>query len=344
MRTLRPTLVLARALLLGLLAAPFLLVATERALAACEGDDLRPVLRRDAPALLAEAERAAAETPNGDHRLWRVTAPGGAVSHLYGTMHVSDPTIVALPPDAQAAFDAAETVVIETTDVLNEEAAAAAMLGRPDLMAFTDGRTLLDLMDEEEAALLATALESRGMTLEGVKALKPWVLLGALALPECELAARDDFLDVALARTAQAEGRAVEGLETAVEQLDAMASLPLDMHVDGLVGSARLGDAMDDVFRTMGLMYREGEIGGIWPVLQAASEHLAPGAEMAESDMVAFEEAVVTARNRTMAERAAPLLDRGGAFVAVGALHLPGEAGLVELLRAAGYTVEAAAR
>jgi uncharacterized protein YbaP (TraB family) len=42
-----------------------------------------------------------------------------------------------------------------------------------------------------------------------------------------------------------------------------------------------------------------------------------------------------------MAERALPFLEEGGAFIAVGALHLPGEAGLVELLRAKGYTVTA---
>lgn len=333
-----------RAVMLALLAGPFLLAATELARAACEGRDLRPVLRAEAPELMDAAMRDAAATPNGSHRLWRVTAPGGAVGHLYGTMHVSDPTIVALSPEAQAAYDGAATVVIETTDVLDEAAAGAALMSRPDLMAFTDGRTLLDFLDKGESEALDAALRGRGMTLEGVKALKPWVLLGTLALPACEATDRDAFLDIALARDALREGRAVEGLETAVEQLEAMAGLPLEMHVDGLLGSALLGDRMDDVFRTMGLMYREGEIGGIWPVLQAVSAHVAPGSEMNEADVVAFEEAVVTRRNHTMAERAAPLFNAGGAFVAVGALHLPGEEGLVALLRDAGYAVEPVAR
>ena len=50
---------------------------------------------------------------------------------------------------------------------------------------------------------------------------------------------------------------------------------------------------------------------------------------------------MVTARNRTMAANAAPILQRGNAFIAVGALHLPGEKGLIELLRRDGYTVTA---
>jgi uncharacterized protein len=50
---------------------------------------------------------------------------------------------------------------------------------------------------------------------------------------------------------------------------------------------------------------------------------------------------MITGRNRTMADKAAPLLDRGSAFMAVGALHLPGPTGLIELFRTAGYTVTA---
>lgn len=49
---------------------------------------------------------------------------------------------------------------------------------------------------------------------------------------------------------------------------------------------------------------------------------------------------MVTARNRTMADGAAPFIDEGGAFLAVGALHLAGPEGVVALLRKAGYTVE----
>jgi hypothetical protein len=51
-----------------------------------------------------------------------------------------------------------------------------------------------------------------------------------------------------------------------------------------------------------------------------------------------FMRVLLVDRNAVMAERAAPLLAAGGAFVAVGALHLTGKAGLVERFRADGYT------
>jgi uncharacterized protein YbaP (TraB family) len=51
------------------------------------------------------------------------------------------------------------------------------------------------------------------------------------------------------------------------------------------------------------------------------------------------ERELIDKRNLTMHERAMPLIDRGNAFIAVGALHLPGDKGLVELLRQSGYKV-----
>ena len=328
-----------RVLALALLIVPVLVAPV---LAACGGTDLRPVLAREAPALLEAAEREAAATPNGTHRLWRVTTPGGAVSHLYGTMHVSDPAIVALSDEAQSAYDEAAIVVIETLDVLDENAMAAGLMARPELMSFTDGTDLTDLMDEAEQKALDAALRDRGMSLGAVRSLKPWILSSLVALPACE--AGESFLDIDLARNARDAGRDVRGLESAVEQMEAMASIPLAVHVDALLGSAVLGDGLVDAFHTMGRLYAEGDIAAIWPVLQAISTHLVPGSQMDPAAMVAFEEALIGRRNRTMALRAEPMLAEGGAFVAVGALHLPGEGGLVALLRDAGYAVEPVAR
>ena len=42
-----------------------------------------------------------------------------------------------------------------------------------------------------------------------------------------------------------------------------------------------------------------------------------------------------------MVERSLEPLKAGGVFIAVGALHLPGETGFVNLLRKAGYQVTA---
>jgi uncharacterized protein YbaP (TraB family) len=60
-----------------------------------------------------------------------------------------------------------------------------------------------------------------------------------------------------------------------------------------------------------------------------------------DSDYAAFEQRIILDRNKVMAERAAPILANGNVFMAVGALHLPGKDGVVELLRRQGFTVTA---
>lgn len=52
-----------------------------------------------------------------------------------------------------------------------------------------------------------------------------------------------------------------------------------------------------------------------------------------------MEDMMINKRNRLMLERSLPLLAEGSAFIAVGAAHLPGDQGLVELFRKAGYEV-----
>src|SRR5690606_7133604 len=102
------------------------------------------------PRLVERIEAEAAAVPNGNGLLWRIERPGAEPSWLFGTMHMSDPRVVTLPPAAQAAFDRADTVVIETTDILDEEKMGVALLARPELMMFTDATTLPDLLSEAD--------------------------------------------------------------------------------------------------------------------------------------------------------------------------------------------------
>ena len=309
---------------------------------ACKGSDMIAAMEKDDPALLARVRAESAAVENGKGVLWRIEKDGIAPSFLFGTMHLSDPRVVSLGEAAQAAFDASSTVVIETTEVLDPSKMVAAMLANPELTMFTDETTLSSLLSDEDRALVEEALSERGIPLGSVQKMKPWMIASMVSLPACELArkaAGAPVLDVGLAEKAKVDGKALEGLETIAEQLGAMASLPLDFHVRGLVDTLRLGDKVDDVIETMIVLYLNGETGAFWPFFRAA---LPSEDGTGEAGFAAFEEAMVTARNRTMAERASPFLEKGGAFVAVGALHLPGAEGLVELLRAEGYRVSAA--
>ncbi len=308
---------------------------------ACTGADLTASLQKDDPAGYEKIRAEAAATPNGKGLLWKLEKQGEKPSYLFGTMHMTDPRVVTLPAAAQAAFDAADTVVIETTEVLDQKKMMATLAKEPDLMMFTDSTTLSSLLSPADAEAVDKALDARGIPPASVSKMKPWILSAMVALPACELARKAEgapVLDVKLAQDAATVGKELQGLETAADQLRAMASLPLDFHMRGLVDTLKLGDRMNDINETMIVLYQRGEIGMIWPLFRA----VLPEETDDPAGYAAFEEAMVTSRNKVMADHAAPILAKGNAFMAVGALHLPGPEGLVELFRKAGYAVTAA--
>ena len=304
---------------------------------ACTGSNMLAALEREDPAAMAAIRAEAAKVPNGKGLLWKIEKDG-RVSFLFGTMHMTDERVTSLTAPARKAFDASTTVVIETTDVLDKAQMITALMQRPELTMFTDGTTLTSLLPPGEVQDVTTALDHRGIALASVAKMKPWMLSAMLALPACELARQADgapILDVRLAEDAKASGKSLQGLETAMSQLEAMASLPMDFHIRGLVETLKLGDRIDDVIETMIVLYVNGDTGTFWPLFKSAM----PGGAEDEAGYAAFEQTMITERNKTMAEKADPILAKGNAFIAVGALHLPGREGLVELLRDAGYTV-----
>ncbi|MCB8840609.1 TraB/GumN family protein [Aurantimonas sp. VKM B-3413] len=305
----------------------------------CHGTSL--VASLQAEGKLAGVEAEAKAVPNGEGRLFRIERPGLATSYLFGTMHLTDPRILALPTSVETAFDKADRLVIETVDVMDEKKAMAALFAHPEILNLPAGKTLADYLDPAERAAVETGLAEHGIPFQAVQTLQPWFTAMGLMLPACETSRKKEgmpVLDTELGKMAQAEGKPVEGLESAEEQLRAIASIPLDIQAESLVAMVSVADRMPDILETMTSLYLEGRIGMILPAIQAAVPEggLIVGAGEGYG---AFEEKVVTARNYRMAERLAPFLKQGGTFAAVGALHLPGEKGLVALLREAGWTV-----
>ncbi|MEH6721496.1 MAG: TraB/GumN family protein [Aurantimonas endophytica] len=307
--------------------------------AACHGSNLVDTLRADGK--LAAVEAAAAAIPDGAGKLFRIERDGVAPSFLFGTMHLSDPRVMILPPPAEAAFAAADRLVIETTDIADPAKAAAAFFAHPEFVNLPRGETLATLLDPEDLATVEAGLAERGIPLQSVQTLQPWFTAVSLMLPACETARKEEgeaVLDTSLAERATAAGKPVEGLETAAEQLEALASLSLDLQLESLVATVALADRMPDIMETMLALYIDGQIAMIMPAIEAAVPNggLLVGAGEGYAE---FGRRVVTERNQRMVERMQAVLGDGGAFVAVGALHLPGESGLVALLRQEGWDV-----
>ncbi len=322
-----------------LLAATALLVAGAAEAAAppaCAGKDLIEALQREDPAAHAKLVETARKIPNAEGLLYRIDRPGLEPSWLFGTMHVTDDRLAELPPEASAAIAGSRTVALELDELALDKDGMGEKMGR--LLAergIDPARKGLAGLSPSDRKSLRQALAERGMKDVPPETFRPWVLLTFVSLPACEMARSAAGLKVVDARVAEAglaAGAEIVGLEEMEEQIDAMASISPRNAARLLAGMARLGPALSDVFETTVGLYRRREIGYLFGDLKLV------GVADAES-FAEFLEILVDKRNLTMRDRALPLLEKGRTFIAVGALHLVGEKGLVELFRKEGFSV-----
>lgn len=303
----------------------------------CAGRDLLPELRAADAEAAGRIDRAAAGVVNGEAMLWRVKRMGAPASHLFGTVHLTDDRVTALTPAVAAALESARQVVLEVAD-LSPRALGPALANLRDRLVFRDGRSLRGLLSPEELAIAEAVSVKAGFPSEMVSAARPWLITMLLSLSECErrrAAAGKLPLDLALAKSARDRGVPVLGLETLEDQLGAMASVPEADQLTVLKASLKLVPQTDDMIETMLQRYLAREIAVVW-ALQAEVWRKA-GFDPAA--FASFQRQLITIRNARMRDAALPLLAKGGAFIAVGALHLVGPDGLVALLREAGFEV-----
>lgn len=311
--------------------------AQGQGIAVCRGQDLLAQLARDDPVALARVEAAAAKVANGEAILWKVSRAGGRASHLFGTIHISDDRVTALSPAVTQALAAADRVVLEVADVSPQVFALALQKLRSRLV-YDDGRSLATQLAREEMSTASTVLAKAGFPTALHGQLRPWFVTMMLALPDCErerMKAGLLALDLQIGAAAKARGVAVAGLETLEDQMRAMASIPEADQLGVLKATLKSHSRIGDVVETMVRRYLGREMTKVLP-LQAEMIRAA-GADPA--GFASFYNALLTLRNPRMRDAALPHLAKGNAFIAVGALHLIGEDGLVALLRAAGYEI-----
>jgi len=273
---------------------------------------------------------------HGHGRLWRVAREGTAPSYVFGTMHSADPRVTDLPEPVWQAFRDSDGLYLEldlSGRTLDPQAVLRQMM---QSMLLTDGRTLDGIIGEELFADTLTALKPYGVTEEALRFLKPWAVYELMTNAPARLQTDEGdgpFLDLWLAQQAALIGKPVVGLETAAEQIAAFSDIAEDDQV-ALLRSAIGYAAENDIGpERLTRYYLAGDMAAIFRVWLEPARLVGPGfmAEMVER--------LIDARNKVMVARMAAALARGNAFVAVGAAHLPGDAGVLHLLEGEGYRV-----
>jgi uncharacterized protein YbaP (TraB family) len=278
------------------------------------------------------------EAINGEGLLWKIEKPGLAPSYLYGTMHSTNAAAIALAQRAAVEIDGAKSVATELGGPF--DSARKLDLGAGMLKAaLSPGEdTFARMMSKTDAEAVDAFLATRGFPSQMTHHLKLWFVAASIGLPKCEVEGERLGLtevDQMIAQIGRDHGLPVVGLETIEEQTKTLASVPDALAAELLVASAKAPNLNDDGYATLLSLYLQKRPSAAIAVLDAV-----PGLTKEQRDAeVEFTRLLLVGRNEIMMARAAPLLDKGGAFIAVGAFHLTGKNGLIELARAAGYRV-----
>ena len=255
--------------------------------------------------------------------LWAIRAPNGSVSHLLGTIHVADDDIVNLPAPVNASLESSRAFIMEVVPEADEVMEMASM------MYVGEGEKLDALISAPLYQRVVEILATYNLPELAVASMRPWSAYLTMSYP----ADMRPVLDLRLLEQAQAAGIETHGLETLLEQGHIFSDLPVADQVQLLADTACHHELLRDDMEAMKRLYLARDLKGMFLY----------GQRQAFADNSLYEELserLLIRRNGVMAERMQPYLDDGGAFIAVGAMHLPGAKGILNRLAKLGYGVE----
>lgn len=259
--------------------------------------------------------------------LWKVQQPqNNNASYILGTMHSDDPRLTRLPPRVAQAFSASKSFTAELKLDLSTMLQAQLMTMLP-----ADQR-LQQILGEQRYQQSMKLLAQHGVPeLMGMR-MKPWAIAAQLSMPRQNSGL---FLDLQLYQQAVEKGLPVYGLESIDEQLKPFESLTMEQQITLLDDAIKRYSGLPATIEKLMQYYLQRDLDGM---LSFSNEQMDSGDKVVSE---LFKRDLIDKRNRTMVVRMQARLSEGDAFIAVGALHLPGEQGILKLLRQQGYRVEA---
>jgi len=256
--------------------------------------------------------------------LWKVSNAGKSPSYVFGTIHVSDPRVTNLPEPVKSALNSSDTFVMEALPTPEEALALSQM------MFYADGTTLKDYLDDELFQRIAKVLSSFQLPIEAAAVLKPWAAFLIMNYPADNMMP----LDLKLLEIATRQGARTMGLETLSEQGAIFSGMTLDKQLRLLLDTVCNYDLVNQGIEEMKEFYLQRDLNGL---LNASAQH--PYAD--EPVYKELNKKLLTDRNKIMIDRMQSVLQEGGAFIAIGALHLPGDDGVIAGLSQQGYKITA---
>jgi uncharacterized protein YbaP (TraB family) len=261
------------------------------------------------------------------HILWEVKGRHNTV-YLLGSVHMLRPGDASIPPEALRAYAASKTLVMELD--LNAVGSEDSIGAGAAMAMLPEGQTLSSALGSELYAKLKARAETVGLDLELVDRFEPW--FAALMLEQFELSKAGfdaaSGVDMQFAQRAQSDGKAIIGLETMDEQLAIFAQLSANQQRDYMRSTLDENDANLTETNQVVRAWQEGDTAKLEQLLREDSR-----------DSPELYRKLTIDRNHKWLPRITQMLnDDDNYLIIVGALHLIGHDGVIDLLQRGGYS------
>lgn len=254
--------------------------------------------------------------------LWKIEGKGIKTSYVFGTIHILPQDQFVIKDKVKKAFEVTERLALEI-DMADSGFASEAMKHA----YLNKGEELKSFMSDEEFKLLDDYLKSKkGTGLMAYNNAKPFMLMSAIMTSsiEGEMASYEMSL-MTMAAQAQKE---IDGLETFASQVAIFDAQPYDEQIDDIVEMIEKPEETDEIFKNMISLYLSENLTEMY---NYTDEFLKLDAAMKHK--------LVDDRNEKWIPKIKEFSKSYAMFYAVGAGHLGGENGVINLLKKEGFTV-----
>lgn len=263
--------------------------------------------------------------------LWKITGNGlKNPSYLFGTHHLIPIQFLDSVPGLYPAFNSTKMVVSEV--VLNNLDATPAIRKAALL---PDTITIRGLLNQAEYEFVNQELTNTlRMSLDNLNKMHPSLIS---KLYELELYKKYEHFDentqsdTYFQLVAAKKGIPIAGLETVEQQVKLLFPENIKKEAQLLVASIRNKEMLIQEMREMNRLYREGNLDALEVLANQSNKQWNVSEEENKK--------LIDDRNINWVKQLPDLIKNNSCFVAVGALHLPGNKGLIKLLKNEGYKV-----
>ncbi len=268
--------------------------------------------------ILFVASQVALASDNG--LLWKLETPSGKVSYLLGTIHTDDQRVTEFSPKIIEAFNQSEAFMMETLPPRD-----------PSIFMMKQG-TVAELLTEKEFDQVRELADFHSMHIEAAMRMKPWLLAVIFDLPKPKALYSMDEL---LMAKAEEQYKRIVGLEKTSEHFSVLDTVSMDEQMVMLRAVLKRSQKEKERdYEKLLKTYQSGDLKKIIDLDDKITGGMLPKAVWENMRVKLIDE-----RNAGMAEGLVSEANEKPLFAAIGASHLAGEGGVLNRLRAAGFTV-----